>query len=137
VSTIKAAHCTTCGARTWRGLIRPDTQEWVPLFPDPASVYAVLQTPQGPAVGVGYCAAHAPVEGEPGPTDVSADGVPLGPTTVIGIQAAPDRYTHWFSTKYGAWLRTWTRELSVEFKTDEAAWAPLLAQWEEDRRVHA
>lgn len=130
---IQAAHCTACGAKTWRGLVRPDTQEWVPLFPDPTSVYVRLATAEGIAVGPGYCRACAPPVDAPGPVEIASSGRPLGPSTVVGYQTAPERYTSWYSEKYGDWLATWTQELSREFRTSEDEWAPLLAQWQEDR----
>lgn len=128
-------HCWTCQQRIWRGVIRPDTLEWVPLFPDPTSQYAILASAEGPAVGLGFCAEHAPLIGAAGPLQITSGGRPLGPTTVTALQAAPERYTHWYSDTFGHWLTAWLRELAVDFKTPESNFAPILAQWQHDREA--
>lgn len=129
---MKAGHCTACQGQCWRGLIRPDTQEWVHLFPEPTSMYAVLQTPEGLAVGLAYHAACAPKIGDAGPS-VLANGRSLGPTTVVRLDPAPARYTYWFSPGFGTWLRAWTRQLAMEFRVPVEQYDALLVQWEQDR----
>ena len=130
--TPRAGHCSACGRAIWRGLTRPDTREWVPLFPDPTSLYALLDTAEGLVVGLGYCAGCAPALGSPGPTSVTRDGRPLGPSTVVRLDPAPARYDYWYSPRYGQWLKDWTRELAIDTRTAAETFAPLVAQWQTD-----
>lgn len=126
-------HCTACDGIIWRGVLHPATQVWGPLWPDPTSVYAVLESPEGLVVGLGYHAQCAPQVGDAGPSDALAHGRPLGPTTVVRLDPAPARYTYWFSPRFGQWLEAWLRDLARDYRTPESAWAPLLAQWDQDR----
>lgn len=134
---IRAGHCTKCHARIWRGIMDPATTKWQPLFPDPTSQYALVQTEEGLAVGIGYCAGCAPAIGEPGPVGLTVNGRPLGPCTVVRLDAAPERYAYWWSAKYGDWLVAWTRELCVDHKLPEDTFAPILATWRDDREAVA
>ena len=129
---MKAGHCTACDGVIWRGVIRPDTQEWVPLFPDPTSVYAVVETPEGLAVGMGYHAACAPPIGSPGPVTASANGRPLGPTTVVRLDPASARYTFWYSKRFGDWLHTWCTEIARDCKAPLSDFEPVWAEWDAD-----
>lgn len=133
--TLHAGHCTRCGTRTWRGVYHPKTLEWIPLFPDPTSVYAVFATSEGLAVGVGYCAACAPAVGDPGPVSLTVSNRPLGPSEVVRLDPAPFRYVYWYSDQYGDWLVAWTRELAVDHRTSEAEFEPVRTQWRDDREA--
>lgn len=132
---INAGHCTTCEAQIWRGLILPRDPVWKPMWPDPTSVYAILETPEGLAVGLGYCAGCAPQIGDDGPLHAMVNGRPLGPTRVLALDLAPDRYRYWFSDRYGDWLLAWTRELAVDHRVPESTYAALREQWREDREA--
>lgn len=127
-----AGHCVACSLPSWRGITDPGRHEWVPMFPDPTSLYAVLETPEGLAVGLSYHAACAPAIGSDGPVSVSAHGRPLGPSTVVRLDPAPDRYRYWFSARYGQWLRAWTRETVIKFGLADTTYDALLEQWAAD-----
>jgi hypothetical protein len=130
---VKPGHCTACGTPCWRGFVHPATQAWTHLWPDPTSVYAVLETAEGLAVGLAYHAACAPALGADGPVSVMANARPLGPSTVVRLDRAPERYTYWFSPRFGGWLSAWTRELAAEYRVPIETFEALVAQWEQDR----
>ena len=118
--TLHAGHCTQCGAPTWVAARHGKTGERFLLFPLPDSVYARIQRQPGSHTpGIGYCAAHAPAPGTPGPAEVGGD-------PVAALDPAPTRYAYWYSPDYGAWLTSWATDELHLTEPDKQA---LLAEW--------
>jgi hypothetical protein len=92
-----------------------------PLWPDPTSVYARLETETGFAPGIGFCKDHAPALGQ----RVLPD---FGP--VVGLDFARGRYVDWFRTGREAFYRAWLRDaMSLE----DPQINRLMEQWQSDR----
>src|SRR5262245_4721695 len=124
---IRAGHCTACGDKVWRTAVAQVDKDGqkagdvVLLWPDPTSLYAWIETPDGHAPGVAFCA-------ECVDQDVLPD--PDYGYKVLKFDTAGDRYRHWFTEGYGVFLRAW---LADHLKLDDVDIVNLSTQWNRDR----
>jgi hypothetical protein len=126
---ICAGHCTLCGKLIWR-TAELQREAWglkpghtFLLWPEPASLYAVLAVPTGFAPGIAYCRGCAPPLLSPGP---ALDGAPIQL-----YETAYDRYTDWYTDRRGEFWRAW---LADALYLEDAAIKRLMTIWEMDRR---
>ena len=134
---IKQGRCLHCDTPIWRSAPQPNTSEPLLLWPMPDSVYAGIRhtaTVEGKtesghiAVGIGFCAAHAPSVGDLPHAGLRGE-IPDA-IEVVEVETAKSRYAHWFSPGFGEWLRAHARD---HLKMDGVAIDKLMAQWEADR----
>ena len=101
--------CTYCDKLVWRTatakLDSPSSNihagQVFPLWPDPASKYAILSSDSGVAPGIAFCPSCAPKIGEP-----ALDG--YGP--ILGYETALNRYCAWYAPERELFYRTWLQD---------------------------
>jgi hypothetical protein len=124
--TLRAFHCTACGAQIWRFTTHGRDGTEVPLYPLPSARFARLLRNAQIVPGVGYCARHAPAIESAGPVLMGL------PTTVVALEPAGVRYAAWFTDEFGEELAA---RLMDTLELPEHEWSAVVAQWELDKAV--
>jgi len=133
---LKPGQCAACSKLIWRVAIQQKEQNGVPagtvvlLWPDPQTIYASFWTPTGQTQPIGYCRGCAPELGDQPPDGLTSSGEPFDVGGCIGHERPHERYSQWFSDRWGEWLSAHLRD---QLGYDDEGAKAITEQWERDR----